>query len=250
MSDKNIDVPDKMSFLSKCDHCAIRHKSICGALTREELAELNQISIQKQIKAGQTIVSDTEEISYFANIISGVIKLTKSMADGRQQIVALLFPPDFLGRVYRSNHTYFAEAATNISLCCFPHAAFEKLLKKYPDLEHRLFEHSLNELDAARDWMLLLGRKTAEEKVSSFLMLLAKHSRLQGCGVEDNNRASFALPLTRADMADYLGLTIETVSRQISKLKARKVIHLIDNRHIEVNDLDALLNISGGDEFS
>lgn len=237
----------------RCQHCLIRHHAICGALKEEELFELSKIAHKKDIKAGGIIVSDTEPADFFGNVVSGVVKLTKTIADGRQQIVGLLFAPDFLGRAYRSHHTYFAEAATDVTLCCFPHNAFEQLLKKFPELEHRLFSYTLDELDSAREWMLLLGRKTAEEKVANFLFMLAKRSNLKGCtkNSEDDRKASFELPLTRADMADYLGLTIETVSRQISKLKTRKVISLCENRRIEVGDLNDLAQIAGNEaDFS
>ena len=232
---------------ARCQNCAIRHHAVCAALNDEELTALNKISRQKIIKAGDTIVSDTEQVDFFANVISGVVKLTKTMADGREQIVGLLFPSDFLGRAYRAHHTYFAEAATDVSLCCFPHDGFEHLLKKFPDLEHRLFSSTLDELDSAREWMLLLGRKTAEEKVANFLLMLAKRSRLQECGDCKSEKISFELPLTRMDIADYLGLTIETVSRQLSKLKKRSIITLLDNRHIEIDGLQNLAEAAGED---
>ncbi len=235
--------------MTRCHHCAIRHHSVCGALKEEELFELNKIARQKHFKAGETIVSDTEAADFFANIVSGVVKLSKTMSDGRQQIVGLLFSPDFLGRAYRTHHTYFAEAATDVTLCSFPHNAFETILKKFPELEHRLFAHTLDELDSAREWMLLLGRKTAAEKVANFLYILAKRSHLQGCSSPNEDTASFAIPLTRADMADYLGLTIETVSRQMTKLKKNNVILMQDNRYINVIDMNLLSSLSGHEEI-
>lgn len=231
---------------SRCTHCAIRHHAVCGALNEEELKSLNQISRQKKLKAGQVILSEAEDVDFFANVVSGVVKLIKTLPDGRQQIVGLLFAPDFLGRAYGKQQAFYAEAATDVELCCFPHDQFERVLKNYPGLEHRLFEYTLNELDSAREWMLLLGRKTAEEKVASFLLMLAKRSALLGCNhITPNIDLRFVLPLTRADMADYLGLTIETVSRQITKLKARKIISLEDNRNFVVPELTALEDVAG-----
>ena len=113
-------------------------------------------------------------------------------------------------------------------------------------MENRLFQNTLDELDAAREWMLLLGRKTATEKVASFLLLLAKKSTLVGC-LHSNAAtfASFTLPITRADMADYLGMTIETVSRKITRLKSSKIISITGNREFLVPDIDALAEVAG-----
>ena len=115
--------------------------------------------------------------------------------------------------------------------------------------QQRLFQHTLDELDAARDWMLLLGRKTAEEKVASFLYMLARRSMLGGCAHKNEaGAAAFELPLTRADMADYLGLTIETVSRQLTRLKTSHVIRLSTSRLIMVPDLRKLALAAGQDD--
>ncbi len=224
----------------RCDTCAVRHKAICAVLSKEELHDLNRIARQRIVPVGQVISGGGDDV-VFANIVSGVIKLTKTLSDGRQQIVGLQFPPDFLGRTYGKPGTYFAEAATDVELCAFPKDGFKSMLKRYPDLEHRLFENTLDELDAAREWMLLLGRKTAQEKVASLLLMIARRVPSIGCAhTEEMNFSQFTLPLTRADIADYLGLTLETVSRQMTRLKSLGIIELVENREITVPDLQAL----------
>ena len=224
-----------------CDACAIRHRALCGALSDEELTALNAIARTKKVSAGQNIFGDEERIDYFANVRSGVVKLSKALPDGRQQIVGLQFPSDFLGRPFGENSSFFADAATDVELCCYPTKRFEDLLKHYPQIEHNLFEHTLDELDAAREWMVLLGRKTAEEKVASFLLLLANRARQNTCHLlPDFNTARFDLPLTRADIGDYLGLTIETVSRQITRLKTKGLIRLEGGRGVFVPDIQRL----------
>jgi len=216
-----------------------------------QIRRLAQIAHRKKIPAGQTIMSDETPVDFFANVISGAVKLTKTLPDGRQQIVGLLFAPDFLGRAFSKSNPYTAEAATDVEICTFPYVAFERLVAEYPDLQQRLFRHTLDELDAARDWMLLLGRKTAEEKVASFLLMLAKRSLLMGCQhTGPAEKATFELPLTRADMADYLGLTIETVSRQLTRLKTSNVIKLNSNRLIAVPDIARLAQVAGQDDGS
>jgi CRP/FNR family transcriptional regulator, anaerobic regulatory protein len=236
----------------RCEQCSIRHQAVCGAMSDAEIETLNSIAHRRRFHAGQVIVSDQEPADFFANVLSGTIKLTKTLPDGRQQIVGLLFPPDFLGRAYSRSNPYFAEAATDVELCCFSHQSFERVIRDHPDLQHRLFERTLDELDAARDWMLLLGRKTAEEKLASFLVLLARRSLLTRCaktGTGAAGGAVFDLPLTRADIADFLGLTIETVSRQLTKLKAQGLIRLKGSRTIEVPDAGQLQRIAGQDSL-
>ncbi len=227
--------------LARCGTCSVRHKAVCGALSDAELARLNQIARTRMVSSGQTIISDEAEPDFFANIVGGVVKLTKTLADGRQQIVGLLFPPDFLGRTFRHEAPYLAEAATNVELCCFSRQAFEGMIKEYPSLEHRLFENTLDELDSARDWMLLLGRKTAQEKVASFLLMIARRAPNIGCShSEELKFVRFSLPLSRAEIADYIGLTIETVSRHFTKLRTDGVIQIESNRDITVPDIDIL----------
>lgn len=239
---------ETVAMSGRCGLCAVRHRAICGALGEVELRELNRIAHGKRVAQGRVIMSDAEPADFFANIVSGVVKLTKTLSDGRQQIVGLLFAPDFLGRAFSGNNTYFAEAATDVELCCFPNAGFERILKRFPDMERRLFERTLDELDGARDWMVLLGRKTASEKVASFLLMIARRSTAIGCEHSvSEGPAIMELPLSRADIADYLGLTIETVSRQMTKLKALGVIRLEGGRHFAVPHMPALADAAGFD---
>ncbi|MEQ9121863.1 MAG: Crp/Fnr family transcriptional regulator [Alphaproteobacteria bacterium] len=231
----------------RCHHCAIRHHAVCGALSDDELAGLSVVARQRMVKAGDVIMNAEEETVSFANIVSGVVKLTKLLSDGRQQIVGLQFPPDFLGRAYRARSPYFAEAATDVELCVFPRPTFQKLLADRPGLESRLFQDTLDELDAAREWMLLLGRKTAAEKVASFLAMIARRQSMATTCVHlpkgstpTQGPITLHLPLTRAEAADYLGLTIETVSRQIGKLRADGVLKVGANREIAILDMERL----------
>lgn len=227
--------------LLRCDTCAVRHKAVCGALDRVEIERLNAIAHHKLLPPGQVILHDNSEMTYFANIISGVVKLTKTLTDGRQQIVGLQFASDFLGRPFRNQSPYHAETVTEVHLCTYDKGKFERLVKEFEGFEHRLLENTLDELDSAREWMLLLGRKSAGEKVASFLLMVARRMETIGCkGAEDPGRPRFSLPLSRADIADFLGLTIETVSRQISRLKVHKIIELEGNRTIVVLDMARL----------
>lgn len=225
-----------------CRGCEARHGGVCGALTGAQLAELTRHSKRRTVAAGCELIGQGECVSSYSNILKGVVKLSKIMADGRQQIVGLQFAPDFLGRPFMQESLMTAEAATDIEICSFPRKAIERMLSESPDLEHKLHSQTLKELDEAREWMLTLGRKTAREKVASFLTLIATHA-----DPETDTASTFELPLSRADIADFLGLTIETVSRQMTKLRKDGIIHIENSRHVTVPDIDRLAQAAGND---
>lgn len=224
-----------------CSHCDVRHRALCGALGDEEIHLLSQISHRRHFDPGEQIIGEGEPAEFFAVILSGFIKLTKLLADGRQQIVGLQFSSDFIGRPFTETSPFFAEAGSAVELCCFDAKRFEALVKSHPTLGQRLLEGTLDELDAARNWMLLLGRKTAVERVASLLHLIADRARRVSCArCGPHDMVSFDLPLSRAEIGDYLGLTIETVSRQMTSLKRRGVIALEGSRRIVVSDVTQL----------
>jgi CRP/FNR family transcriptional regulator, anaerobic regulatory protein len=218
----------------RCQDCPIRHSSICGALNDEEHKRLSLLSRRRTVPAHTPIFADGDEAQQYANVVSGIVKLVKTLGDGRQHIIGLLYPPDFLGQPFGSRHTFSAEAETDVELCVFPRQAFLAMLTEYPALERRLLEFVLRELDASRDWNLLLSRKQAFERVASFVLLMARRAPVNG------NRAGFTMPMTRAEIADYLGLTLETVSRQMTQLKLKRLIHLPSSREIVVPDMERL----------
>jgi CRP/FNR family transcriptional regulator len=226
-----------------CRACEARHRGICGALDPDQLVGLAKRSSRHRVDAGTELVGDAEAIDSYANVLSGVVKLTKTLSDGRQQIVGLQFAPDFLGRPFKVESAISAEAATDVSLCSFPKAALERMMKESSGLEHRLLRQTLNELDEARDWMVTLGRKTAAEKIASFLLLIARH--IDPAADPNARSAVFDLPLRRSDIADFLGLTIETVSRQLTKLRTEGVVEIENNRHFVVESIARLEARSG-----
>ncbi|MEM9099579.1 MAG: Crp/Fnr family transcriptional regulator, partial [Pseudomonadota bacterium] len=198
-----------------CEDCPIRNRAVCSYSTRDELAELNAAKFYRDYRAGSEIVGESELMSSLGSIVTGVVALQKTLEDGRRQMVGLLFPSDFIGRPLRSQAPYEAVAVTDVRMCMFQRQKFEQILRENVSLERRLLEITLDELDAARDWMLLLGRKTAREKIASFLMILARRARSSDGGSLSNG-SRIQIPLSREAIAEYIGLTIETVSRQIS----------------------------------
>ena len=229
-----------------CADCPIRHNAVCARCETDELAALDAIKFYRSFEAGQTLVWSGDRMDFVASVVTGVATLTQVMEDGRTQTVGLLFPSDFVGRPGRDKAPYNVIATTDVLMCCFRKKPFEELMVRTPHIGQRLLEMTLDELDAAREWMLLLGRKTAREKIASLLAIVARreaglHLRAARGKIECD------LPLTREAMADYLGLTLETVSRQISALKREGIIGLEGKRHVIVPDFDRLLEEAGDD---
>ena len=208
---------------------------------------LEEIKFYRTYQPGQTIALRGDEMETISSVVKGTATLSRVMEDGRTQIVGLLLPSDFIGRPGRAHVAYDVTAVSEVTLCCFRRLPFEALVKNTPNIGDRLLEMALDELDAARDWMLLLGRKTAREKVASFLLLIHKRSINPNSDM-GSDPLRLELPLTREVMATYLGLTIETVSRQITALRKDDVIETEGKKVIVIRDLIALRTESGDDD--
>jgi CRP/FNR family transcriptional regulator len=228
---------------SPCAACEIRTIGVCGSLEPEELERMRRIVTEMQCRPGQLVFSEGDPADSLYNVVSGAVRLTKLLPDGRRQITGFLFPGDFLGIALNATYAYSAEAVDKAKLCRFPRREMEVLLKDLPNLEHRLLGEAANELVAAQDQMLLLGRKTAKERVASFLASLARRAKRRGR--PDN---PVALPMSRTDIADFLGLTTETVSRTFTKLRETGVIALEGRDMVKIVSPDALEDlVQGGD---
>lgn len=236
---------DEADIPAGCKACGARQFGICSALKASQLVHFSNVTRRRKIAHGETISFEDDEVVDYANIVSGAVKLTKLLSDGRQQIVGLQFAPEFIGKPFSKKVSISVEAATDVEICVFPKTELENMLKQQPDFEHRLLEQTLVQLDDARAWMVTLGRKTAQEKVASFLLLLANH--IGKPSPENPTDIEFMLPLKRADIADFLGLTLETVSRQMTKLRKMGAIDIQKNLEVTVHDSNRLTAISGGD---
>lgn len=229
-----------------CDTCPIRFRAVCAKCDSDELSVLEDIKFYRSYQAGQPIFWADDPLEFVASVVTGVASLTKGMPDGRIQMVGLLLPSDFIGRPNRQRVAHDVVATTDVTLCCFRRKPFEQMIEETPHIGQRLLEMTMDELDAAREWMVLLGRKTAREKISSLIYMVARRTATLTGGAVGRD-VSVQLPLTREAMSNYLGLTIETVSRQLSALKRDGLIELTDKRTVRVPDLDILLAETGDD---
>ena len=230
----------------ECVDCPIRHRAVCARCDASELEALDEIKYYRSFEAGQTVIWSGDQMDFVGSVVTGIASLTQTMEDGRTQMVGLLLPSDFVGRPGREGAAYDVIATTDLVMCCFRKKPFERMMIETPHIAQRLLEMTLDELDAAREWMLVLGRKTAREKIASLLSIIARRdATLKLTGTQ--GPLVFDLPLTREAMADYLGLTLETVSRQMSALKRDGVIQLEGKRHVTIPDLARLLEEAGDD---
>jgi len=236
----------KIDLNMRCGDCPIRKRAICAYCDQPQLDQLEDIKSYKSYRAGETIVWAGEEMPLIGSVVTGVATLSRSLPDGRRQMVGLLLPSDFIGRPGRKAAPYDVVAASDVLVCHFRASKFNEMIENTPALERRLLDMTMDELESAREWMLLLGRKTAREKIASVLVIFARRdAEFHKEKPADDLR--FEVPLTREAMADYLGLTIETVSRQFSALKKSGVIILEDARHIRVPDYVRLLDEASDD---
>jgi len=235
-----------LMHMPSCGECPIRHRAVCARCEADELQQLDAIKYYRSFEAGQTIIWSGDKMEFVGSVVSGIATLTQTMEDGRTQMVGLLLPSDFVGRPGRDVAAYDVVATTDIVMCCFRKKPFENMMAETPHIAQRLLQMTLDELDAAREWMLVLGRKTAREKIASLLAIIAQRDASLSAGGRSAQMV-FDLPLTREAMADYLGLTLETVSRQMSALKKDEVILLEGKRHVTIPDMRRLMEEAGDD---
>jgi len=229
--------------VTDCASCVVRNRAICASLDAEELALLGKLGRNHRVNAGQTLMWEGDDAPVVANVLDGVLKLVLAAAEGREQIVGIVFPSDFIGRPFGKESPYSVTAMTDAEICIFNRKSFDDFASAHPDLQHKLLRRTLDELDRARHWMMLLGRKSAEEKVASFLLEMSERLSGQGCG--GGPQSGFELPFGRQQIADILGLTIETTSRQLTRMRAEGLLDLPSRREIVISDRAAMEAIAG-----
>jgi CRP/FNR family transcriptional regulator len=224
-----------------CLSCKARGQSVCSAIADQDLGRLAAVAVVREIERGETFIEEGEPAQDFFNITRGTVKLFKLLPDGRQQVTGFASVGHFLGLAVSDTYAFSAEAIEPVQLCRFSRPKLHGLLHDFPVLEARLLQTACNELVAAQEQMLLLGRKTARERVASFLVARSNYAR--PCGEPADH---VALPMNRSEIADYLGLTIETVSRTFSRFKADRRIATPSHAEVVILDRPWLDRIASG----
>ncbi len=199
---------------------------------------LAAIGSLRTVPAGHTLFSEGEEARGIYEVTHGTVRLCKLLPDGRRQIVGFLSAGQILGLAPEGLYVFTAEAITPVKTRHYPRATLERLIDDVPGFARRLLAVASHELQTAQEQMLLLGRKSAAERVASFLLQIADRS--------DDGSEEVEIPMTRIDIADYLGLTIETVSRTLSKLRQDRLIALTRSNRVKIRDRDELEQLAAG----
>ena len=225
-----------------CDACGARPLSVCGSIDDADLSRLDALAERLELDGGAVLVREGDPADHVFNITSGCVRVYKLLPDGRRQITGFLFAGDFLGLATGAAYVFSAEAIEAATVCRFRKTDYRALIRQTPTLEAALLDRANHELAAAQNQMLLLGRKTALERIATFLLDLP---------ALDPARATAAgevrLPMTRSEIADYLGLTIETVSRVLTRLKTGGVIRPISLTRLHIEQPDRLRALADGE---
>jgi CRP/FNR family nitrogen fixation transcriptional regulator len=177
------------------------------------------------------IFGEDEPADYFYKVVSGAVRISKLLSDGRRQIGAFYLPGEIFGLETGDTHTFSAEAISDSQILVVKRSAFLSRAMRDCGMVAEIWTQTMTHLQRARNHMLLLGRKNAQERIATFLLDMAERLSLTG---------EVELPMSRQDIADYLGLTIETVSRTLTQLERDGLIAIPASRRIVFRDRAAL----------
>ena len=207
-------------------------------LAQDDLEALDKIGIKLRFARNETIFSEGEEAAFSYRVVSGAIRLCKHLIDGRRQISDFVLPGDYCGFLQLDEHRFTAEATSDLEVTAYPHRQVEVLGESMPSMRHRLTDFLSRRLMGIQDHLIMVGRQTAKERVLSFLIRLAENA-----GANDSEAVE--LPMNRQDMADYLGLTIETVSRVVTELKRLRLVTFPELHESTIADIEHVREVAG-----
>lgn len=212
-------------------------KSSSPAPADKQGANLDELGTAHVVPRGKTVAEEGAPAEYVFKVVSGAFRMVRLLPDGRRSVIDFLLPGDYFGLAENSTYSHSLEVISDASFVRYPKDQLRQLLDSDPRASRRFFSLMCGQLAAAQDRLLMLSRKSAVERIASFVLAMADRSQRKDGAIK--------LPMNRADVADYLGLTIETVSRTLSQLKSEKVIELPTACQIVLLDRDRLKAISG-----
>jgi CRP/FNR family transcriptional regulator len=220
------------------------HLALQPAITTRGLTPFEQTLANgalKRVEAKEFVFVEGDAASHVYRVETGAVVLFKVLADGRRQIVGFAYPGDLIGLGGEGEHVINAQAIKPTRLRCLPMSGLHRSVARDPSLGFKLYQALARELASARDLILTTGQRSATERVVSFLLAFSRRNKRNG-----QDPSTFELPMTRADIGDFLGLTIETVSRTFTKLKAMGLIELPHSCQVKLMDVDALKSLADG----
>jgi CRP/FNR family transcriptional regulator len=219
---------------SQCHGCGARHIGLCDALSDDDLGFLARVAQRVSMPAGKAFIEEGSSSNYFYDINVGDVCVHKSLSDGRRQITGFMGIGHFLGLSVSGKYAFSAEALNDVQMCRFERVSLLSVFAEFPAIEKKLLEVAVHEMVIAQEQMLLLGRKTALERVASFIDTWTERHAIPQDRLRSYTAVKFLLPMNRMDLADYLGLTSETVSRSFSRLRRDGLIDFSNAQEIAV----------------
>ena len=187
----------------------------------------------------ETVFAEGDEARYAYKVVSGAVRICKLLADGRRQITEFALDGDHFGFEWTNEHAVTAEALGPVTALRFPRARIERLEREEQGVRNSLMQMLRRDLLSAQNHLLMLGRQTAKERVASFLLQMIERR---------DNGNTIDVPMSRQDIADYLGLTIETVCRALSEMKRSRIISIPNRHQIVVRNSDVLESMALGED--
>lgn len=238
--------------LGHCSSCGARHLSLCSAVSVEQLAALELHSHLFDFAEGATLFDQGDVPEFIYTVVEGCIRLTTDLPDGRRQVHGFPRPGDYFGLTPQPYYDYAASALTPSRVCKISISGFEFLLTEMRPFNQNMHLRDERMLCSARAHAMALGRKTALERVAGFLVETLQHPAHSTVDPTTGvlqavppTPTELNLPMTRADIADYLGLTVETVSRSLSQLRRSGLIEFLSGNVIRVPKPVALEQATG-----
>lgn len=224
-----------------CETCPVKDSAACAVLTEEERDALAAAGRTRVLKRGEMLFAAGDEDAACATLVSGALKVSAIDRDGNEQILALVHPSGFIGELFAPFAHHDVVALTESTLCTFARADIDRAIDAYPALARALLRRSQEDLLATRSLLELNASATAEARLAALLYDFAAAASHTSCHVA----SEFELPLTRGEIANMLGLTIETVSRKLGEIEDAGAIRRNGKRGIECIDPALLQALSG-----
>ncbi len=225
-----------MAVPETCADCPVADRAVCASLDESDRSALAKLGHRRRFRRGDTLVRADEPNLVAATLVSGAAKISNIDADGVERIVALVHPAGLLGQCFAPRNPHFVTALSDGEACLFPRDRFETAIAAHPALATRVLAETVRELEESRMLIDMIGKRSATARVAALLLAFARAASASPC----HDAVRFDLPLTRGDMAQLLGLTIETVSRQLVALEQDGLIAREGRRGIAIRDPDAL----------
>lgn len=229
-----------------CAGCPVRGAGVCGAAGIDGTRQFGHAARRMSLKAREPVFAQGDPAHHLFNVVEGVVRLSKDLPDGRQQVLSFGTPGSVLGARGGSMLGYSAVAITPVRVCQVAWSRLDRLLDRFPPMERRLREIVSADLEAAQDHMLTLGRKTARERAATFLLGLARKEAAVAGEPQPPGGTVVPLPMSQTDIAAHLGLRIETVSRAFSELSRKGLIQRSGPHRLRVPDARRLAGVAGG----